>query len=55
MICIGNLKKKSFISVVSVAKLKNIVVFAITYVLKVFPCIMAISAWISVVLTAMKR
>ncbi len=32
MICIGNLKKNSFIFVMSVAKLKNFVVFAFTYV-----------------------
>ncbi len=32
MICIGNLKKKSYMFVISVAKPKNFVVFAFTYV-----------------------
>ncbi len=32
MICIGNLKKKSYIFVISVAKPKNVVFFAFTYV-----------------------
>ncbi len=32
MICVGNLKKKSFSFVISVAKPKNFVVFAFTYV-----------------------
>ncbi len=38
MVCIGNLKKNSYISVVSVAKLNNIVVFAFTNVLESFAC-----------------
>jgi hypothetical protein len=32
MICIGNLKKKPFITVVSIAKLKNIVVIVFTHI-----------------------
>jgi hypothetical protein len=34
MVCVGNLKKNSFIFVISVAKPKNFVVFAFTYVLR---------------------
>jgi hypothetical protein len=32
MICIGNLKKNPYISVISIAKLKCFIVFACTYV-----------------------
>jgi hypothetical protein len=34
MICIGNFNKNSYIFVISVAKPKNFVVFAFTYVLR---------------------
>jgi hypothetical protein len=51
---IGNFPKKFIISVISVAKLKNIVVIAFTYVLESFALFMAISAWIYIVMTAMK-
>jgi hypothetical protein len=34
MICIGNLKKHSYISIISLAKPKNFIVFAFTYVLE---------------------
>jgi hypothetical protein len=54
MICIGNFKKKSYIFVISVAKSKIFVVFAL-YVSEILPCFMAISAWIYIALTAMKR
>jgi hypothetical protein len=46
---------KSFISIVSVAKLKNIVALPVHMCWKVLPCIMAISAWISIVFTVMKQ
>jgi hypothetical protein len=46
---------KFIISVVSVAKSKNIAAFAFTCVLESFALFMAISAWIYIVLTAMKR
>jgi hypothetical protein len=44
---IDNFQKTFVISVVSVAKPKNIIIFALTYVLEVLPCFIAISAWIS--------
>jgi hypothetical protein len=48
--------KKFVIFVLAVAKLKNIVVFAFTYVLpRVLPSFNMISAWIYIVLTAMKQ
>ncbi len=40
MACIDNFKKNSYISVVSVAKPKNIIVFAFTYVLESFACLL---------------
>jgi hypothetical protein len=49
------LQKKIIISVVSVAKPKNIIDLAFTLYWRVLPCFMAISAWIYIVLTAMKR
>jgi hypothetical protein len=56
MICIGNSIKNSYMSVVLVAKPKNIGVFAFTYVcVGKFFRFMAISAWIYKVLTTMKR
>ncbi len=52
---IGNFPEKNVIFVLAVAKLKNIVVFAFTYVLpRVLPSFNAISAWIYIVFTAMK-
>ncbi len=49
------ISQKFIISVVSIAKSKNITVFAFTYVVESFALFMAISAWIYIVLTAMKR
>jgi hypothetical protein len=39
MICLGNLNKNSYISVISKAKMKNIVVFAFTFVSERFSLI----------------
>jgi hypothetical protein len=52
---IVNFQKFFFISIVSVAKQKNIIVFAFSYVLEVLSCFMAFSALFYIVLTAMKR
>ncbi len=53
---IDNIQKEFVFSVFSVAKSKNIVVFAFTFVLDSFGLFyVAISAWIYIVLTAMKR
>jgi hypothetical protein len=55
MICIGNLKK-SYISLISIAKPKNFIIFAFTYVSE-SPALffVEISAGIHIVLTEMKR
>ncbi len=47
MIFIGNFNKNSYISVISVAKPKNFI--------EVRRCLMAIYAWIYILLTAMKQ
>jgi hypothetical protein len=52
---IGNFPKKFDISVASVTKPKNIVVFAFTCVRNFCTVFLAISAWNYILLTAMKR
>jgi hypothetical protein len=54
MICIGNFNKFFYISVVSIAKLKNIDDFAFTYVFESFALFYDDSMCIYIVLTVMK-